>query len=123
MSNPFRNDLPGGWRLLHTIMEVGGEQAVIELDAMRHATSDLLLGYERRSTNGRRVGIEDGLGGNQTPFPSVAAHDRSRFRPEAVSGTLSQERAFVDYNTVKPKQRLGWRTPEEYYEAVKANAN
>lgn len=31
--------------------------------------------------------------------------------------------AFVDYNTVKPKQRLGWRTPKEYYEAVKSSAN
>ena len=31
--------------------------------------------------------------------------------------------AFMDYNTVKPKQRLGWRTPKEYYEEVRARAN
>lgn len=31
--------------------------------------------------------------------------------------------AFFDYNAVKPKQWLGWRTPKEYYGAVKVNAN
>lgn len=48
VSNLFRNDLPGGWRLLHTVMEVGGEQAVIELDAMPHPEYDRIFGYEVR---------------------------------------------------------------------------
>lgn len=48
VSNLFRNDLPGGWRLLHTVMEVGGEQAVIELDALAHSDYDRLFGYEGR---------------------------------------------------------------------------
>lgn len=30
--------------------------------------------------------------------------------------------ARFDYNQVKPKQRLGWRTPTEFYEEVKKNA-
>ncbi len=31
--------------------------------------------------------------------------------------------AFVDYNTVKPMQRLRWRTPREYHEEVRVSAN
>lgn len=46
VTNLFRNDLPGGWRLLHTVMEVGGEQAVIELASMSHPEYDDLFGYE-----------------------------------------------------------------------------
>ncbi len=30
--------------------------------------------------------------------------------------------ARVDYNHIKPKQRLGWRSPRQYYEEVKKNA-
>lgn len=48
VTNLFRNDLPGGWRLLHTVMEVGGEQAVIELDALPHREDDRVFGYEGR---------------------------------------------------------------------------
>lgn len=48
VTNLFRNDLPGGWRLLHTVMEVGGEQAVIELAALSHPDYDDLFGYEGR---------------------------------------------------------------------------
>jgi hypothetical protein len=48
VTNLFRNDLPGGWRLLHTVMEVGGEQAVLELAAMPHRDYDALFGYEGR---------------------------------------------------------------------------
>ncbi|MFA5860603.1 MAG: hypothetical protein WDA16_02805 [Candidatus Thermoplasmatota archaeon] len=48
IANLFRNDLPGAWRLLHTVMEVGGEQAVIELDALSHPDYDRLFGYEKR---------------------------------------------------------------------------
>ena len=36
VTNLFRNDLPDGWRLLHTVMEVDTEQAVIELEALSH---------------------------------------------------------------------------------------
>jgi hypothetical protein len=46
VSNLFRNDLPGGWRFLHTVMEVDGEQAVVELRAMSHEEYDRLFGYE-----------------------------------------------------------------------------
>lgn len=48
VSNLFRSELPDGWRLLYTVMEVDGEQAVIELDAMPHAEYDKLFGYEGR---------------------------------------------------------------------------
>jgi hypothetical protein len=48
VTNLLRNDPPGGWRLLHTVMEVGGEQAVIELAAMPHQDNDDLFGYEGR---------------------------------------------------------------------------
>ena len=47
-TNLFRNDLPGGWRLVHTVMEVGGEQAVVELAALPHPDYDDLFGYEGR---------------------------------------------------------------------------
>ncbi len=48
VTNLFRSELPGGWRLLYTVMEVDGEQAVIELDAMSHPEYDKLFGYEGR---------------------------------------------------------------------------
>lgn len=48
VANLFRNDLPGGWRVLHTVMEIGGEQAVIELEALSHPDYDSLFGYEKR---------------------------------------------------------------------------
>jgi putative transposase len=34
-------------------------------------------------------------------------------------------KAFEDYNTVKPKERLGWKTPREYYKSktLEGNAN
>lgn len=48
ITNLFRNDLPGGWRLLHTVMEVGGDQAVLELAALSHPDYDALFGYEGR---------------------------------------------------------------------------
>ncbi|MBI2077222.1 MAG: hypothetical protein HYT80_02455 [Euryarchaeota archaeon] len=48
VTNLFRNDLPGGWRLLHTVMEVGGEQVVIALAALSHPDYDDLFGYEGR---------------------------------------------------------------------------
>lgn len=48
VTNLFRNDLPDGWRLLHTVLEVDGQQAVIELEALSHADYDDLFGYEGR---------------------------------------------------------------------------
>lgn len=45
VTNLFRNDLPDGWRVLHTLVEVDGVQAVIVLDAMDHAAYDTLFGY------------------------------------------------------------------------------
>lgn len=48
VSNLFRNDLPDGWRLLHTVVEIDGVQAVIELAAMAHDEYDDLFGYEGR---------------------------------------------------------------------------
>lgn len=48
ITNLFRNDLAGGWRLLHTVMEVGGDQTVIGLAAMSHHDYDALFGYEGR---------------------------------------------------------------------------
>lgn len=48
VTNLFRNDLPEGWRLLHTVLEVDGQQAVIGLAAMPHEAYDKLFGYEGR---------------------------------------------------------------------------
>lgn len=48
VTNLFRSELPDGWRLLYTVMEVDGEQAVVELDAMPHPEYDKLFGYEGR---------------------------------------------------------------------------
>ncbi|MCA1819205.1 MAG: hypothetical protein LC620_04005 [Halobacteriales archaeon] len=48
VTNVFRNDLPDGWRLLHTLLEVDGQQAVIELVALSHPDYDDLFGYEGR---------------------------------------------------------------------------
>ena len=48
VTNLFRNDLPDGWRLLHTVVEVDAQQAVIELAALSHAEYDALFGYEGR---------------------------------------------------------------------------
>lgn len=33
------------------------------------------------------------------------------------------EKVFIDYNEVKPKKRLGWRTPKEYYQEMTQNAS
>lgn len=46
--NLFRNDLPGGWRLLHTVVEVDENQAIIELLALSHPDYDDLFGYRSR---------------------------------------------------------------------------
>ncbi len=48
VTNLFRNDLPDGWRLLHTLVEVDGVQAVIELAALPHDEYDGLFGYAGR---------------------------------------------------------------------------
>lgn len=48
VSNLFRNELPDGWRLLHTVVEVDSEQAVIELLALSHPDYDDLFGYKGR---------------------------------------------------------------------------
>ena len=48
VTNLFRNDLPDGWRLLHTVIEVDAQQAVIELVAMPHPEYDALFGYDGR---------------------------------------------------------------------------
>jgi hypothetical protein len=48
ITNLFRNDLPDGWRLLHTVMEVEANQAVIELEAVSHPDYEALFGYEGR---------------------------------------------------------------------------
>ncbi len=37
-----------------------------------------------------------------------------------LAGSFISE-AFVDYNTVKPKQRLGWKTPKEYLESLRSD--
>lgn len=31
--------------------------------------------------------------------------------------------AYTDYNEVKPKERLDWKTPREFYKLVTKNAN
>lgn len=48
VSNLFRNDLPDGWRLLHTVVEIDAQQAVIELLALSHRDYDDLFGYDGR---------------------------------------------------------------------------
>jgi hypothetical protein len=48
VTNLFRNDLPDGWRLLHTIVEVDAQQAVIGLQALTHEEYDDLFGYKGR---------------------------------------------------------------------------
>lgn len=48
VTNLFRNDLPGGWRLLHTVVEVDAQQAVIGLVALPHDEYDDLFGYASR---------------------------------------------------------------------------
>ncbi|MEA3137407.1 MAG: hypothetical protein QOC71_1688 [Thermoplasmata archaeon] len=48
VTNLFRNDLPDGWRLLHTVVEVDAQQAVIGLVALAHEEYDDLFGYKGR---------------------------------------------------------------------------
>lgn len=45
VTNLFRNDLPDGWRLLHTVVELDAQQAVIGLLALPHDEYDDLFGY------------------------------------------------------------------------------
>ena len=48
VTNLFRNDLPDGWRVLHTFVEADGVQAAILLGAMDHDEYDALFGYRGR---------------------------------------------------------------------------
>lgn len=48
VTNLFRNHLPDGWRLLHTVVEVDAQPAVIVLMAIPHDECDRLFGYAGR---------------------------------------------------------------------------
>lgn len=44
----FRNDLPDGWRMLHTFIEVDSVQVAYILAVMSHEDYDKLFGYRGR---------------------------------------------------------------------------
>lgn len=55
----------------------------------------------RPSRRGSRVGLD-------RDYPDIVAFDTIQDARDVIA------QAFVDYNTVKPKKRLGWLTPDEY---------
>ena len=48
IANLFRNDLPDGWRMLHTFIEVDSLQVAYILAVMSHEDYDKLFGYRGR---------------------------------------------------------------------------